>query len=72
MANEWILDVIEDLRRFADLNDMPQLSQHLDQTAEAAMRELSGDTRYVPVGTAVNARHGGTFSRRLATSPDAG
>ena len=39
MQNEWMLDVIEDLRRFADLNDMPRLSVELSQVAATARAE---------------------------------
>lgn len=41
MANDWILDVIRDLRRFAELNDLPELSNQLGAAAETAHRELS-------------------------------
>ncbi len=41
MTNEWILDVIADLRRFADLNHMPRLAVQLDQSAATAQVELN-------------------------------
>ena len=71
MANDWILDVIEDLRRFADMNDMPQLSRQLEVTARVATRELNSDRPYAPVGATVDAGIGGVVSRRLATGQDA-
>ncbi|MEM6823613.1 MAG: hypothetical protein AAF566_00755 [Pseudomonadota bacterium] len=40
MANDWILDVLRDLRRFADLNELPELSQQLGIATETAAREL--------------------------------
>ena len=40
MANDWIVDVIRDLRRFAELNDLPQLSRQLEIVDETACREL--------------------------------
>ena len=71
MANDWILDVVEDLRRFADMNDMPHLSKQLELTACVAARELEKGRHFVPMGTTVDARIGGAVSRRLATSQDA-
>ena len=40
MSNEWMLDVLADLRRFADLNGMPRLSQELSRTARIAREEI--------------------------------
>lgn len=40
MKNAWMLDVIEDLRRFADLNDMPRLHDELSRVATTARREI--------------------------------
>lgn len=71
MANDWILDVIEDLRRFADMNNMPHLSEQLELTACIAARELEKGRHFMPVGTIADARIGGAVSRRLATSQDA-
>ena len=41
MGNDWILDVLADLRRFAQLNDLPLLAVQLDETAIVANAELS-------------------------------
>jgi hypothetical protein len=71
MANDWILDVIEDLRRFADMNDLPQLSRQLEQTACVATRELDRDRHYVPMGATADAGIGGAISGRFATGQDA-
>ena len=40
MGNDWILDVLADLRRFAQLNDLPLLAVQLDETAIVANAEL--------------------------------
>ena len=40
MKNEWMLDVLADLQRFADLNGMPRLSEELSHVAEVAREEL--------------------------------
>lgn len=41
MRNEWILEVLADLRRFALLNGLPQLAEQLDDTALVAMAEIA-------------------------------
>ena len=40
MKNEWMLDVLADLQRFADLNGMPRLSKELCHVAEVAREEF--------------------------------
>ena len=42
MANDWILDVLADLRAFASLNGMPRLAEHLDDATLAAAAEIAG------------------------------
>ncbi len=52
MRNEWILDVLTDLKTFARTNGMPTLAEQLDDTvivalAEAATQdETKADMRY--------------------------
>lgn len=41
MQNDWILDVLSDLRRFAQENGLPRLAQHLDETTMLAAAEIS-------------------------------
>lgn len=41
MANDWILDVLSDLRAFASLNGMPRLAEHLDDATLAAAAEIA-------------------------------
>ena len=51
MKNEWMLDVLADLKRFADLNGMSRLSSELAQTFEIAKQEIVhpvGSARRVP------------------------
>jgi len=45
MANEWIIDVLEDLRSFARVNDMPTLAGELERTLCIALNELSPPAR---------------------------
>jgi len=40
MGNKWIIDVLADLKTFAEKNDMPLLAYQLDQTAGVAAAEI--------------------------------
>ena len=41
MKNDWILDVLTDLRAFAAKNGLPDLAARLGDTAQAAALELA-------------------------------
>jgi len=41
MPNEWILDVLSDLKAFAQNNDLGVLAEHLDDTCLVAAAELA-------------------------------
>ena len=41
MQNDWILDVLSDLRSFAQANGLPRLAQQLDESALLAAAEMS-------------------------------
>lgn len=41
MSNIWMLDVLADLRAFADQNGMPRLADRLVETAALAAEELA-------------------------------
>lgn len=41
MKNEWILDVLTDLKTFARTNNLPLLAEQLDDTAIVAMAEIA-------------------------------
>ncbi len=45
MTNTWILDVLTDLKAFADLNGLPDLSRRLDETVATAEAELASSDR---------------------------
>lgn len=42
MQHEWVIRVLEDLRRYAQLHMMPALAEHLDQARLLAMTEIAG------------------------------
>lgn len=44
MKNEWILDVLADLRQFAQVNDLSVLAEQLDDTCLIAASELASKT----------------------------
>lgn len=50
MGQKWIIDVLEDLRAFAEANDMPQLSDQLSATVEVAQIEAMSSKEGAPFG----------------------
>ena len=61
MKNEWMLDVLADLKRFADLNGMPRLSAELIQAAAVAAEEFEQPLVSVK-GVPIDERTGRTVS----------
>ena len=51
MRSDWILDVLADLRTFAQAIDMPALAEHLDDTALVAMAEIASRDERVQART---------------------
>ena len=41
MTNDWIIDVLMDLRKFSEKNQMDDLAEHLDDTIMVATAELA-------------------------------
>ena len=52
MADEWIIEVLSDLRNFARQNDLPDLAAELDQTLAVAFRTLGRKIATVDIGIA--------------------
>ncbi len=49
MKNDWILDVLADLKSFAQTNNLPNLAMQLTETADLAAIELtSAETKVRP------------------------
>lgn len=42
MTNDWIIDVLTDLRKFSATNSMGRLADRLDDTIQVATKELDG------------------------------
>lgn len=41
MGQDWIIDVLTDLRAFAQANELPRLASQLDQTMAVALSEVA-------------------------------
>lgn len=48
MANEWILDVLADLKSFAIKNDLPELADGLGEVSRIAAEEMAIRERSMP------------------------
>ena len=65
MQNEWILDVIADVRSFARQNNLPDLASHMDTAwllASAEIASLSKDDTADERGAATTTGEGATVS----------
>ncbi len=63
MGHQWILDVIVDLKSFAQQNELPDLAEELDRVAVVAEAEIDPDKR----GVSHLARSEETEPRRILT-----
>ncbi|MBV0913002.1 hypothetical protein [Anianabacter salinae] len=64
MSNDWIIDVLADLRSYARQNGLPSLALHLDDAALVAAAEIATSERKAPHLAIVNAGQTGTVSAR--------
>ena len=65
MANDWILDVLADLRDFAGSNGLGVTEQHLNQTLVAVADDLAS-MQGIAHGTARSIGYVGELSRSIA------
>ncbi len=63
MQNDWILDVLSDLRAFAQANGMAHLSDQLDTTRLVAACELASANGGAPAAVRVDDAQGGAHFR---------
>lgn len=63
MGNQWIIDVIVDLKSFAQQNELPILAEELARIAAVANAEIDPDSKGVPI----TARCEQTEPRRVFT-----
>ena len=59
MQNEWLLDVIADLKTFAGQNGMDQLARHLEQTRDIALTEMSSRGEGAPMAMPMDEKRTG-------------
>ena len=57
MGQKWIIDVIADLRAFADQNGLPLLAHQLDVTSCVARAEIATMLEGAPIAANVNERN---------------
>lgn len=55
MANDWILDVLADLKTYASKNGLPVLAEQLDETTLLAATEIASTEGKTPEKTVRNA-----------------
>ena len=67
MANDWILDVLADLRDFAGKNGLGLTERHLNQALVAVADDLAS-MQGIAHGTAQSIGHVGELSRSVAES----
>lgn len=65
MSQEWIIDVLIDLRKFAGKNNLGRLAEQLDDTIHIAAAEISDHAQ----GSDVNDRHDNQDRRVYRTHP---
>ena len=65
MANDWMLDVLADLKAFAESNGLGATERQLDRTMATALNELA-TVRGVAQGTVQGVGHVGELYRPLA------
>ena len=62
MTNEWMIDVLADLRNFAAKQAMLELAEHLDDAILVATVEIRDQGRGRVVGVGVNDAKAGNIS----------
>lgn len=54
MGHKWIIDVLADLKSFAQANDLVLLADHLEQTTTVASAEITSQSEGVPLAAVVS------------------
>ena len=58
MSQEWMIDVLLDLRKFAGKNSLERLAEQLDDTIHIAVAEISESTHKCGVNDRYDNRNG--------------
>lgn len=69
MGRKWIIDVLADLRAFAESNDLPMLAAELEQASRVAEAELTLMHNGLPMAAEGNGAR--ILSREGRTGPRA-
>ena len=70
MANDWILDVLTDLKTFAARNGLPSTERQLDQLTVTAAREMASMQGIAQVAARQGIGHAGDIHRGSAEGPN--
>ena len=65
MRNEWVLDVLADIKSFAVSNDLSALAAHLDEARLIAAGEIASQEEKGPIETYVDVGATGYDTGRL-------
>ena len=57
MGHDWVIAVLTDLRRFAQMNDLPRLTEQMDQALAVAEAEIAPRRAKAPRAAAQPERH---------------
>jgi hypothetical protein len=71
MSNNWILDVLADLKSFALRNELHSLAEQLDDTTLVAATEIASLEGGARQALHADATRDGTISRRFASRKNA-
>lgn len=71
MKYDWIIDVLTDLKSFAQANGLPALAEQLDDTSLLAATEIAQRVAIVPGEAGLHADAVGVFSGEIATGGNA-
>lgn len=72
MANDWILDVLADLKTYADKNGLAHLARQLDDTILVAATEVASSETGAPSAAVGHAGAFGGFHRAHGRGRNAG
>lgn len=72
MKNDWILDVLADLRAYAQKNDLPKLAAELEETALVAAAEMTSAETGVVLAPRGDVGHARRLLRPYGERRDAG
>lgn len=72
MKNDWILDVLADLRTFAHENELPSLAASIEDTSLIAAAEITSAETGVQIAPRGDVGHVGSVLRTYGERRDAG